>query len=55
VERDLPAGLLQDAGLVLLESLPDRLARLWLVDWNGTLGVLRRLDPAPDWARSRFP
>jgi len=23
---------------------------MWLVDWNGTLGVLRRLDPPPGWA-----
>jgi len=50
VERDPPAGLLEEAGLVVLESLPDRQARMWLIDWDGTLGVLRRLDPAPDWA-----
>jgi Ser/Thr protein kinase RdoA (MazF antagonist) len=52
VRLDLPATLLQDAGLVILEALPDRLAQMWLVDWGGTLGVLRRLDPAPDWAAS---
>ena len=23
---------------------------MWLTGWGGTLGVLRRLDPAPDWA-----
>ncbi len=23
---------------------------MWLVDWDGTPGVLRRLDPAPGWA-----
>jgi Ser/Thr protein kinase RdoA (MazF antagonist) len=23
---------------------------MWLVEWDGILGVLRRLDPAPDWA-----
>jgi Ser/Thr protein kinase RdoA (MazF antagonist) len=50
VKRDPPAGLLQDSGLAILERLPDRLAQMWLVEWNGTLGVLRRLDPAPDWA-----
>jgi len=36
--------------LMVLERLPDRQARMWLVDRDGTLGVLRRLDPAPDWA-----
>jgi hypothetical protein len=50
VGRDLPVGLLHDAGLGVLEDLPDRLGRMWLADWNGTLAVLRRLDPAPGWA-----
>lgn len=49
MRHEPPAGLLHDAGLVILEALPDRLAQLWLVRWGGTLGVLRRLDPAPDW------
>lgn len=46
----MPAGLLKQAGLVALERLPARQAGMWLVDWNGTLGVLRRLDPPPGWA-----
>lgn len=50
MERDPPAGLLQDSGLAILERLPDRMAQMWLVDWDGSPGVLRRLDPAPDWA-----
>lgn len=50
MRRDPPAGLLRDAGLVVLEPLPDRLAQLWLAGWGGTLGVLRRLGPVPDWA-----
>jgi Ser/Thr protein kinase RdoA (MazF antagonist) len=48
VERDPPAGLLEEAGLVVVpEGLPAGQARMWLVDWDGTHGVLRRLDPAP--------
>ena len=50
MQRDLPAGLLEQAGLVALERLPARETCMWLVDWDGTLGVLRRLDPAPGWA-----
>lgn len=50
MQRDLPAGLLEQAGLVALERLPAREAGMWLVDCDGTLGVLRRLDPAPGWA-----
>lgn len=50
MQRDLPAGLLEEAGLVAVERLPARETRMWLVDWGGTLGVLRRLDPAPGWA-----
>jgi len=51
VERDPPPGLLEDAGLVVVAGgFPGRGDRMWLVDWHGTPGVLRRLDPAPDWA-----
>ena len=51
VECDPPAGLLEEAGLALVRGgLPAGRAGMWLVDWDGTLGVLRRLDPAPDWA-----
>jgi Ser/Thr protein kinase RdoA (MazF antagonist) len=51
VERVPPPGLLEEAGLVVVpEGLPAGQARMWLVNWNGTLGVLRCLDPAPDWA-----
>jgi Ser/Thr protein kinase RdoA (MazF antagonist) len=50
VRPDPPAGLLHDAGLVVLEPLPDRLAQMWLARWGGTLGVLHRVDPAPGWA-----
>jgi homoserine kinase type II len=45
----VPAGLLKQAGLVILQRLPARQDCLWLVDCGGALGVLRRLDP-PDWA-----
>jgi Ser/Thr protein kinase RdoA (MazF antagonist) len=41
------AGFLHDAGLVLLPGeIRPREGRAWLVDWQGTRGVLRRL-PAP--------
>jgi hypothetical protein len=50
VQHGVPAGLLEQAGLVALERLPARQGGMWLVDWNGTLGVLRRLDPPPGWA-----
>lgn len=50
MQRDLPVGLLEQAGLVAVEQLPARETCMWLVDWDGTLGVLRRLDPAPGWA-----
>jgi Ser/Thr protein kinase RdoA (MazF antagonist) len=50
VQHDLPAGLLEQAGLAAVERLPARETCMWLVDWDGTLGVLRRLDPAPGWA-----
>jgi len=50
VQRDLPPGLLEQAGLVAVERLPARETCMWLVDWDGTLGVLRRLDPPPGWA-----
>jgi len=51
VEGDPPAGMLAQAGLALVpDGLPAGRPGLWLADWDGTLGVLRRLDPAPDWA-----
>jgi homoserine kinase type II len=50
VQHGVPARLLEQAGLVALERLPARQAGMWLVDWHGTLGVLRRLDPPPGWA-----
>ena len=50
MQHGVPARLLEQAGLVALERLPARQAWMWLVDWNGTLGVLRRLDPPPGWA-----
>ena len=51
VEDDPPAALLEEAGLVVIPGgLPAGRAGMWLVDWNGTLGVLRRLDPDPGWA-----
>ena len=51
MEGDPPAGMLAQAGLALVpDGLPAGRPGLWLADWDGTLGVLRRLDPAPDWA-----
>jgi Ser/Thr protein kinase RdoA (MazF antagonist) len=50
VQDGVPSALLKQAGLVALERLPARQGCMWLVDWDGTLGVLRRLDPAPGWA-----
>lgn len=49
VVHGVPARLLRHGRLVALQRLPARQDCLWLVDCDGTLGVLRRLD-RPDWA-----
>jgi Ser/Thr protein kinase RdoA (MazF antagonist) len=46
VDDLLPGGIVRDANLTVLPGeFRPRQGRAWLVDWNGTRGVLRQLPP----------
>jgi hypothetical protein len=52
----LPARIASDANLAVLpEEIRLREGRAWLIDWQGTRGVLRELPPATTTTRVLAP